>query len=63
MCFIDANTDVFVLRLNPSVGQLLALSTINIADTNFNPYNPTKYIIHGFNMNSSAYALVDIKNG
>lgn len=50
--FFNAETDTrFLLftRWNPSFGQRITWTAASISGTSFNPNNPVRIIIHGFN--------------
>lgn len=50
--FFNAETDtIFLLftRINPSFGQRITWNANSISGSSFNPNNPVRMIIHGFN--------------
>lgn len=51
-------------RKNPTDGHEIIVNDTdsNLNDTNFNPKQPTKILIHGYNSNMQLEALVDIRN-
>jgi hypothetical protein len=43
--------------------RLLVNDSNNLANSGFNPQNPTKILIHGFGGNGQNRGIIDIKNG